>query len=68
MYLLNNIYDRKYKPIYPGYDNVIFDISDEQLKDSRNGDWKSLEVGKLACVLTSTYKVDNLYLVTGKHT
>ena len=54
MFLLNNIYDRPYADIYPDIRNVVFDISDAQLKNAKNQDWHKIGTGSLVCVVNSS--------------
>ena len=65
MYIFNNIHDRNYKKVYPDEQKVIFDISSNQIKNSKNNDWNLIEVGDLACVVTSSRKISTFYQVTG---
>ena len=63
MFLLNNIYDRPYREIYPSIQNVVFDISDRQLENSRNADWQDITSGNVVCVVSSTRKMSTFYVV-----
>lgn len=51
MFLLNNIHDRDYKSIYPNIKNVIFDLSDDQLRNKKNSSWKRIHKGAIVCVV-----------------
>jgi len=63
MFLLNNIRDRDYRKHYPNINNVIFDISEQQLLNARNSDWGKLRKGSIACVVKSTKKVATFFVV-----
>ena len=63
MYILNNIYDRNYKKEYPDFDNVIFDISEKQLNNAKNKDWKDISKGNIVCVVKSSRKISTFFLV-----
>lgn len=51
MFLLNNIHDRDYRSIYPNIQNVIFDLSDDQLRNAKNSDWRRIHEGVIVCVI-----------------
>ncbi|MBA4077342.1 MAG: hypothetical protein C0508_20095 [Cyanobacteria bacterium PR.023] len=63
MFLLNNIHNRSYRDIYPTISNVVFDISDSQLKSSKNRDWHKIGAGNIVCVVTSSRKISTFYLI-----
>jgi hypothetical protein len=67
MFLLNNIHDRKYRPIYPDIPGVIFDISDKQLANVKNHDWNQIEPGNIACVVNSSRKISTFCKVTTRY-
>ena len=63
MFLLNNIHDRDYRTIYSELDNVIFDMSDAQLSNSRNGAWHDIAQGSIICVVRSSRKISTFFRV-----
>jgi len=65
MFILNNIHDRKYRGIYPEIKNVIFDISEKQIKNKKNSAWLELLSGHIVCVVTSSRKISTLFRVSG---
>ncbi len=66
MYLLNNIHDRDYRKEYPDIRNVIFDISEKQLKSPKNNDWNNLLEGEIVCVVKSSRKISIFFIVESK--
>jgi hypothetical protein len=66
LFLLNNIYDRAYREIYPDIKNVVFDISSAQLRNAKNKDWLQIGTGSIVCVVTSSRRVSTLYRVDEK--
>lgn len=63
MHILNNSSDQNYWESYPNIENVIFDISEEQLKNKKNKDWFTIQEGSLVCVILSSKKVSTFYRV-----
>src|SRR5207244_3367405 len=63
MFLLNNIHDRDYAAIYPDIGNVVFDISDAQLKSTKNRDWYDIGNGSIVCVVNSSRKISTFYRI-----
>lgn len=63
MFILSNIHDRNYKDIYPDIENVIYDISDKQLNNEKNKDWKKISIGSIVCVIKSSRKISTFYKV-----
>lgn len=66
MFLLCNVHDRDYRSVYPDISSVIFDISDAQLSNAKNGAWGAIEPGAIVCVVTSSRKVSTFYRVEAK--
>ena len=66
MFLLSNIRERKYRKLYPDMPNVIFDISDAQLKNKKNSDWQFLAPGTIVCVVQKTRKLSTFFRVDEK--
>jgi hypothetical protein len=67
VFLLNNIHDRDYRAIYSELDDVIFDMSDAQLSNSRNGAWHDITQGSIVCVVKNSRKISTFYQVETKH-
>ena len=65
MFLLNNIHDRPYSRIYLGIQDVVFDMGESQLANSKNQDWLKMVAGDIACVISSTRKISTFYLISG---
>ena len=63
MFLLNNIHDRPYATIYPDIENVVFDISDMQLKSTKNRDWHDIGRGSIVCVVNRSRKISTFYRI-----
>lgn len=63
MYILNNINDRQYRKEHPGISNVVFDISEKQLKSSKNNDWNAITAGSIVCVVKSSRKISTFFVV-----
>ena len=63
MYILNNKHDRNYKKEYTYFDNVIFVISENQLNNTKNKDWKDISKGSIVCVVKSSKKISTFFLV-----
>jgi len=63
MYILSNIQNRNYREIYPDIEDVIFDITDTELKNKRNKDWHGIKEGSLVCVILASKKVSTFYKV-----
>jgi hypothetical protein len=63
MFLLNNIYDRPYRKIYPDIDNVVFDVSDLQLANAKNQAWKAICSGSVVCVVNSSRKMSTIFRI-----
>jgi hypothetical protein len=63
MFLLNNIYDRAYSKLYPEIPRVVFDISDEQLKNVKNQPWRDIQPGSIVCVVNSSRKVSTFHRI-----
>ena len=66
MFLLCNVHDRDYRAVYPDIPSVIFDISDAQLSNVKNGAWDAIEPGAIVCVVTSSRRVSTFYRVEAK--
>jgi hypothetical protein len=66
MFLLNNNHDRKYAATYPSIRDVIFDLSDAQIKNATNHDWNDIGPGSLVCVINSSRKISRFCVVTNK--
>ena len=71
MFLLNNIHNRNYKSIYPNVQNVIFDLSDDQLRNKKNSGWKRIHEGAIVCVIkrlenSESTKISKFYRVERK--
>lgn len=66
MFLLSNIHDRDYAKIYTNIENVLFDISDSQLKNTKNAAWYAIEPGDLVCVVRGTRNISTFCRVEGK--
>jgi len=64
MFLLSNIKNRDHKKVYPKESDVIFDISENKLKNTKNAAWNELQTGSLVCVVKSTRKISTFYTVT----
>jgi hypothetical protein len=67
MFLLINIHDRKYKPLYPGIRDVIFDIPENQLNNIKNHDWQQIKSGGVVGGVNSTRKISTFYVVAGRY-
>jgi hypothetical protein len=63
MFLLNNIHDRPYSRIYPQIKEVVFDISENQLKNVKNSDWHKITKGSIVCIVNSSRKISTFYLI-----
>lgn len=63
MFILNNINDRNYKVIYKDINNVIFDISQKQLENTKNKDWFDITQGDIVCIVKSSRKICTFYIV-----
>src|SRR5579859_1502 len=63
MFLLNNIHDRSYSTIYRSIPQVMFDISDAQLKNAKNREWSEITEGSIACVVNSSRKISTFYYI-----
>lgn len=63
MFLLNNTHDRKYAEVYPGIRNVVFDISERQLRNRMNRDWHQIGSGSIACVIDSSKRVSAFHQI-----
>jgi hypothetical protein len=67
MFLFNNIHNRDYNNEYPNIPNVIFDISDTQLRNKMNAPWDEIIAGDICCVvrssriMTTFYRVENRF-------
>jgi hypothetical protein len=67
MFLLNNIHDRDYKKIYLRIsEEVLFDISDKQLRNKINADWFDIQPNDIVCVINSSRKISRFCRVKGK--
>lgn len=71
MFLLNNIHNRNYKSIYQNIQNVIFDMSDDQLRNTKNSDWERIHEGSIVCVIkrlenSESTKISRFYRVERK--
>ncbi len=64
MFIFNNIHDRNYKKIYESENKVIFDITEKQINNAKNGEWNEMAVGDIACVVGSSRKVSTFYVIT----
>ncbi len=64
MFLLNNIHNRDYKSIYPNVRDVIFDLSDDQLRNAKNSDWKRIHEGAIVCVIKRIEKKESVNINT----
>lgn len=67
MFLLCNVHDRDYRVLYPGIQDVIFDISDTQLGNVKNFAWTSILQGAIVCIVRSSRKVSTFYRVEAKN-
>ncbi len=63
MFILSNIHDRPYRSVYPNINNVIFDISDKQLDNAKNRDWKSITKESIVCVVRSSRRISTFFQV-----
>ncbi len=63
MFLLNNIYNRAYSKLYPDIPRVVFDISDEQLKNVKNQPWRDIQPASIVCVINSSRKVSTFHRI-----
>jgi hypothetical protein len=63
MFLLNNIHDRPYATLYPDLKNVVFDISDTQLNNVRNKDWRDIGKDSIVCVVNGTRMISTFYRI-----
>lgn len=52
MFLLNNIHNRDYETIYNRKD-VVFDLSENQLKNINNSAWRDIIKDSIVCVVTT---------------
>lgn len=67
MYILNNIHDRNYRSIYKEIENVIFDISEKQISNTKNSAWNEISVGSIVCVVRSSRKISTFFRVKSKY-
>ena len=63
MFLLSNINDRSYGTIYPDLKNVVFDISDAQLSNTKNKAWHDIGNGSIVCIVNGTRMISTFYRV-----
>lgn len=63
MFLLNNIYDRPYRKIYPDIGNVVFDVTDSQIANAKNRDWMLIRSGSIVCVVNSSRKMSTIFCI-----
>ncbi|WJV65261.1 hypothetical protein PCO86_13080 [Pectobacteriaceae bacterium CE70] len=63
MFIFNNINDREYNKIFTEQKNVIFDLSDRQIENGNNSEWKDIKCGDVACVISSSRKVSTIYKI-----
>jgi hypothetical protein len=63
MYILNNIHDRQYRNEHPDISNVVFDISEKQIKNVKNSDWNTIKEGSIVCVIKSSRKISTFFVV-----
>jgi hypothetical protein len=57
MFLLSNIHNRNYHTLYPDIRNACFDLSDEQVANQKNVDWRAICVDSIVCVVDASRKV-----------
>lgn len=63
MFLLNNIHNRPYRALYPSHPKVIYDITDDQLRNSKNHDWLKIVPGSVVCIIQQSRRVSTFYQV-----
>lgn len=55
-----------YRSIFISIPDVIFDLSEAQLKSKTNGAWEAIRPGSIACVIASSRKVSAIYKIDAK--
>lgn len=60
MFLLNNIHNRDYDSVYPHIKGVRFDLSDDQVNNTKNSDWDKIGEGSIVCVVRRSNESANI--------
>lgn len=66
MFLINNMHDRNYRNLFPadpGQSPAIFDLSEKQIANAINEDWKDLKPGDMITIITSSKKLSSYFVV-----
>src|SRR6185436_1967795 len=63
MFLLNNTLNRRYGDIYSDVRDVVFDLSERQLKNRMNRDWRQIVPGSIACVIDGSKQVNAFHVI-----